>query len=163
MCGIIAADISDISSEQIEGVKRLMIEAEVRGMHASGISWVSEGKIHTIKKSVPISELLKEFDIYRCVDENNGHLVLIAHIRYSTSSLEFNQPITDPILEDDQYSYDKVGNPGRLSVVHNGVITQSDPSLWNEEYGLGVPYGENDSELVYMAPLAWKPELHYLR
>ena len=39
MCGIIAVDINDISSEQIEGIKRLLIETEVRGKHASGISW----------------------------------------------------------------------------------------------------------------------------
>jgi len=161
MCGIIAVDINDISSEQIEGIRRLLIETEVRGKHASGISWYSEGKVQTIKRPLPISELLEEFDIYRCVDDNNGRLSMIAHIRYSTSNLEFNQPITAPLLLDDQIHFDTMGNPGDFSIVHNGVITQSDPSLWNEEYGLGVAAGENDSELVFMALSEGKHPLKY--
>ena len=31
MCGIVAVDISDISSDQIEEVKRVLIETEIRG------------------------------------------------------------------------------------------------------------------------------------
>jgi len=87
MCGIVAVDIHDIASDQIETIKKIMIETEIRGKHASGLSWYSEGNVHTIKASKPISELLRDFDIYRCVDENDGHLSMIAHIRYSTSDL----------------------------------------------------------------------------
>jgi len=137
MCGIVAVDIKDISSDQIESVKNILLETEIRGKHASGITWYSEvTKLNTIKKPVPVSELLNEFDLYRCVDDNNGHLAMIAHIRYSTSDLEFNQPITT----DDN-----------LSIVHNGIITQSDPATWSDLYGLGKPTGKNDSELVLMA------------
>jgi predicted glutamine amidotransferase len=96
---------------------------------------------------------MEVFDIYRCVDENNGHLSLIAHIRYSTSSLEYNQPITDPLLIDDQFAYDILGNPGDLALVHNGVISQKDPNTWDKEYGLGSTVGENDSELIYLSLL----------
>ncbi len=135
MCGIVAVDIQDISSEQIEHVRKLLIETEIRGKHASGISWFANKQINTIKKSVPITELLEEFDIYRCVDDNDGHLKMIAHIRYSTSELEFNQPIESP----------------GLVTAHNGVITQLDPSLWDETFNLGEPTGKNDSELITMA------------
>ena len=135
MCGIVAVDINDISSDQIEEVKRLLIETEIRGKHASGISWFSEGKVHTVKASKPISELLEEFDISKCVGDNNGRLAMIAHIRYSTSDLDFNQPIGDE----------------KFSIVHNGVITQSDPTLWHNEFRLGAPKGRNDSELIHMA------------
>ena len=136
MCGIVAIDIQDISSDQIEEVKRILLETEIRGRHASGISWYSNGQVHTVKASKPISQLLEDFDIYRCVDENDGHLAMIAHIRYSTSDLDYNQPITT--AQD-------------FAVVHNGIISQAEPGTWNEEYGLGDPLGRNDSELVLMA------------
>ena len=61
-------------------------------------------------------------------DEN---LYLIGHCRYSTSTLEFNQPI---------YNNDK-------SIVHNGVITQELPENWKELYGYDC-MTQNDSELV---------------
>ena len=136
MCGIIAVDIQDISSDQIEEVKRLLIETEIRGRHASGISWYANKKVNTVKASVPITELLEEFDIYRCVDENNGHLAMIAHIRYSTSDLEFNQPIS--------YGED-------LAIAHNGIISQASPDKWEEMFNVGIPQGSNDSELILMS------------
>ena len=147
MCGIVAVNIEDISSDQIEEVKRLLIETEIRGRHASGISWYSEGVVHTVKASKPISELLEEFDISRCVGDNNGRLSMIAHIRYSTSDLEYNQPI---------------GNE-KFSIVHNGVITQADPTLWHNEFRLGAPKGRNDSELIHMALVQGKHPLSYFQ
>ena len=63
MCGIVAVDIQDISSDQIEEVKRLLLETEIRGRHASGISWHADGVVKTISAPVPISHLLKKFDI----------------------------------------------------------------------------------------------------
>lgn len=151
MCGIVAVDIKDVASDQIESIKKVLVETEVRGRHASGISWYSMGNVRTVKASKPISELLEEFDIYRCVDENNGHLSMIAHIRYSTSDATNNQPIIAPVLgEDGEYKFNNEGaTSGDLSVVHNGIITQSDPSTWEDLFGLGKTYSSNDSELVY--------------
>ena len=143
MCGIVAVDIQDISSDQIEEVKRLLIETEIRGRHASGISWYANKKVNTIKAPVPVTELLEEFDIYRCVDDNNGHLAMIAHIRYSTSDLEFNQPI----------------DGGDFAIAHNGVISQSPSDQWEEIFKMGVPTGKNDSELILMSHKADKHPL----
>jgi len=56
---------------------------------------------------------------------------LIGHTRYSTSDLEYNQPIFS------------TGH----AIAHNGVITQKDPSQWENEYGLKCD-GRNDSELI---------------
>ena len=50
-------------------------------------------------------------------------------IRYSTSSLEYNQPI-----------YNK-----EISIVHNGVITQKDPNEWDDNYKFTT---KNDSEFI---------------
>jgi len=151
MCGIVAVDIHDIASDQIESIKKIMIETEIRGKHASGLSWYSDGNVHTIKASKPISELLEEFDIYRCVDDNDGHLSMIAHIRYSTSDLNNNQPIIEPKLVNDCYQFNNDGGEGDFSIVHNGIITQSDPSTWEDLFGLGRTYSDNDSELVFNA------------
>ena len=151
MCGIVAADIKDIASDQIEGIKNILKETEIRGKHASGISWFSQGAVHTIKEAKPISELLEDFDIYRCVDENNGHLSMIAHIRYSTSDITNNQPIVEPIETDAGLRFNNVGGIGKFSIVHNGVITQSDPSTWEDLFGLGTTYSSNDSELIFNA------------
>jgi len=56
---------------------------------------------------------------------------MIAHTRYSTSDLKYNQPL---------------GND-RLAIVHNGVISQSNPKGWKKEFGLTTKT-TNDSELI---------------
>jgi asparagine synthetase B (glutamine-hydrolysing) len=56
---------------------------------------------------------------------------MIGHCRYSTSDLEFNQPIANE----------------NLSVVHNGVITQELPEKWKELYGYDCET-KNDTELI---------------
>jgi asparagine synthetase B (glutamine-hydrolysing) len=61
----------------------------------------------------------------------DGNLYMIGHCRYSTSDLEFNQPM---------FHTDK-------SIVHNGVITQELPDNWKELYGYDC-ITKNDSELV---------------
>jgi asparagine synthetase B (glutamine-hydrolysing) len=62
---------------------------------------------------------------------DDGNLYLIGHCRYSTSDLEFNQPM---------FCQGK-------SIVHNGVITQELPENWKELYGYDC-ITKNDSELV---------------
>jgi len=97
-------------------------------MHATGISYVKHGKIITEKLPVPADEFPFYFPSY--VNED-GSLYLIGHCRYSTSDLEFNQPIANE----------------NLSVVHNGVITQELPENWKELYGYDCET-KNDTELI---------------
>jgi glutamine phosphoribosylpyrophosphate amidotransferase len=97
-------------------------------MHATGISYVKHGKIITEKRPVPADEFPFNFPSY--VNED-GSLYLIGHCRYSTSDLEFNQPIANE----------------NLSVVHNGVITQELPEKWKELYGYDCET-KNDTELI---------------
>jgi glutamine phosphoribosylpyrophosphate amidotransferase len=58
-------------------------------------------------------------------------LYMIGHCRYSTSDLEFNQPIASQ----------------EISVAHNGVITQELPENWKELYGHDCET-KNDTELI---------------
>jgi asparagine synthetase B (glutamine-hydrolysing) len=97
-------------------------------MHATGISYIKNDKIVTEKLPVPANEFPFTFADY--VNED-GNLYLIGHCRYSTSDLEYNQPI---------------GNDTH-SIVHNGVITQELPERWKELYNYNCET-KNDSELV---------------
>lgn len=130
MCGIVAAHLDNVTNENIETIKKVLLETEIRGKHASGISWYDGKKLNYIKKPIPISELLQTFDLNDIVYDNT--IRMISHIRYSTSDIEYNQPIGD----------------GTSYIVHNGVISQADSSLWQQLYGY-VCETNNDSELLY--------------
>lgn len=128
MCSVIGAIIKEPRAEDFLMLHRVFLESKIRGMHATGISYVKHGKIVTEKRPVPADEFPFNFPSY--VNED-GSLYLIGHCRYSTSDLQFNQPIANE----------------NLSVVHNGVITQELPEKWKELYGYDCET-KNDTELI---------------
>ena len=128
MCSVIGAIIKEPRAEDFLMLHRVFLESKIRGMHATGISYVKHGKIITEKRPVPADEFPFNFPSY--VNED-GSLYLIGHCRYSTSDLEFNQPI---------------GNDEH-AIVHNGVITQELPENWKNIYNYDCET-KNDSELV---------------
>ena len=102
--------------------KRLLEQSMIRGKHATGIAYIENGEIkHQI---LPTHAL--DFEIPPITTK-----YLIAHCRYSTSDLEWNQPI--------------IGE--QLAVAHNGVITQANPDTWEETYGYKFDT-KCDSEIV---------------
>jgi len=129
MCSVIGVKLCNVSSKDIELVKRVFVESRIRGKHATGLSYLKSGEIHTIKEPIPAEEFVETYDFSEFVD--NGNITLIGHCRYSTSDLEYNQPMT------------KKG----LSIVHNGVITQELPINWKSIYGYDC-LTKNDSELI---------------
>jgi glutamine phosphoribosylpyrophosphate amidotransferase len=128
MCAIIGAVVKQPTANDFQLLKRVFHESKIRGMHATGISYVKNGEIITEKLPVPADQFPFKFSEY--VNED-GNLYLVGHCRYSTSDLEYNQPISN----------------GNLSVVHNGVITQELPEKWEELYGYNCET-KNDSELL---------------
>ena len=128
MCAVIGTIIQNPSTKDFENLLRVFHESKIRGMHATGISYVKHGKIHTEKYPVPANEF--PFNLPAYVNED-GNLYLVGHCRYSTSDLEYNQPIANE----------------NLSVVHNGVITQELPERWKELYGYDCET-KNDTELI---------------
>jgi glutamine phosphoribosylpyrophosphate amidotransferase len=136
MCAIIGAILQKPSKQDFELLRKVFIESKIRGMHATGVSflphWSSE--IQTIKEPTSADKFV---DIHLHNDNladmiaDDGNLYLIGHCRYSTSDLEFNQPL---------YNNNK-------SIVHNGVITQELPENWKGKYGYDC-ITKNDSELV---------------
>ena len=126
MCGVIGV-YADNSEEVIHYIKRLFEESQIRGKHATGLSYVKDSKIETKISPVGSKEFISRFNLSVLPEQ----IRLIGHSRYSTSDLEYNQPISNE----------------NVSIVHNGVITQKDPSLWEKDFGY-VCKTRNDSELI---------------
>ena len=128
MCAVIGVLMRNPSNLDFEMLHKIFLESSIRGLHATGLSYVKDNIINTISFPVPASKFDFNFSDY--VNED-GNLYLVGHCRYSTSDLEYNQPI---------------GNDG-VAIVHNGVITQELPQHWKEKYGYDCET-KNDSELV---------------
>jgi glutamine phosphoribosylpyrophosphate amidotransferase len=128
MCSVIGAILQSPTLQDFDMLHRVFLESKIRGMHATGLSYVKANSIVTQK--LPVSADKFPFDFESYLNED-GNLYLIGHCRYSTSDLEFNQPIANE----------------NLSVVHNGVITQELPEKWKELYGYDCET-KNDTELI---------------
>lgn len=135
MCGIIGVVLKDPSEKDFGLIKEIFRQSKIRGMHATGVSYIIDDKITTIKESVPSDEFV-ETHFTKLTDFVNvdGNLYLIGHCRYSTSDLEYNQPIFNE----------------KFSIVHNGVISQELPENWTKLYGYDCST-KNDSELVLLS------------
>ena len=133
MCGIVGYYNKKTTDADLEVLKKVMIESRIRGKHASGVAWFDGNKIQSIIKPIPIDTLVEEINFNKLL-YNSTKISIIAHSRYCTSDIEFNQPIVSD----------------KLAVVHNGVITQEPYETWEKNYGYKC-VGKNDSELILRA------------
>lgn len=135
MCAIIGASLEAPSLEQIETLKHVFLESQIRGMHACGFSIIQKNKVLTISEPLPAEEFLgKHFHTLKEHALSSDLFEMIGHTRYSTSDLEYNQPIQ--VFDD-------------LATAHNGVVDQRPAPHW-KEYGYELQTA-NDSELIYQA------------
>jgi glutamine phosphoribosylpyrophosphate amidotransferase len=141
MCAIIGAYIENPSSRDLIILADVFRESSIRGLHATGVSWVRDNEIKTVIDSKPATSFLDLLDLSNCVNED-GSLYLIGHCRYSTSDLNYNQPLWNE----------------NISIVHNGVITQEMPENWESLYGYKCKT-RNDSELIVHTLEAMKSPL----
>ena len=130
MCAIIGCFLESPTQQQIEKLKALYVESQVRGKHATGYSMIRNGRIFTQKAAAP-AEIFVESHFAE-VQPGDYTLQLIGHCRYSTSDLRYNQPLH---------------NLDELSIVHNGVIDQRPPVYW-KDWGYELQT-QNDSELIW--------------
>jgi glutamine phosphoribosylpyrophosphate amidotransferase len=130
MCGVLGITIENFNNEDGDLVRRLFQQSMIRGKHATGVSYIKNGRVNTIKEPIPSAEFIKKQDLNSWINED-GNLYCIGHIRYSTSDLRYNQP-----MESDT-----------LSIVHNGVISQEPQERWKELFDLDTKTA-NDSELI---------------
>ena len=130
MCAVIGAYIENPSSRDLVMLADVFRESSIRGLHATGMSWVKSDRIHTMISATPAGKFIEAFDLKNTLNED-GNLYLIGHCRYSTSDLNYNQPLWDE----------------SLAIVHNGVVSQEMPENWERLYGYKCQT-KNDSELI---------------
>lgn len=130
MCGIVGY-IGDNKALPflLKGLEKL----EYRGYDSSGVSILSDGKIHTFKKSGRLkilSENLKN-------EANTDGKIGIGHTRWATHG--------EP---SDVNAHPQISNSGRISVIHNGII-ENYISLKKFLIGEGFKfYSDTDTEVV---------------
>ena len=130
MCAVIGAYIEKPSASDLVMLAKVFCESSIRGLHATGMSWVRNNRIHTMISATPAGKFIEAFDLKTTINED-GNLYLIGHCRYSTSDLNYNQPLWDE----------------SLAIVHNGVVSQEMPEKWKDLYGYDCKT-RNDSELI---------------
>lgn len=141
MCAVIGAYIQNPSEKDFLTIENVFRESSIRGLHATGVSWVRGDRIHTHIAKAPATEFLDQFDFKKIINED-GNLYLIGHCRYSTSDLNYNQPLYND----------------SVSIVHNGVVSQEMPENWERLYGYKCET-LNDSELILHTLKAQKSPL----
>jgi glutamine phosphoribosylpyrophosphate amidotransferase len=129
MCGVIGVSLDNVTPYQVSLVRRVMKETQIRGLHASGVAYHDGRNLVCTKLASPITELADR--IHWEAVAYTGNLKMIAHARYSTSDMEFHQPLGDE----------------EMYIAHNGVITQEPPETWRETYGYDFNT-RNDSEIL---------------
>lgn len=130
MCAVIGAYLEKPSASDFVALAKVFHESSIRGLHATGVSWLKGGQIDSYIDAVPAIKFLESLDFRNCTNED-GNLYLIGHCRYSTSDLAYNQPLWNE----------------NVSVVHNGVVSQEMPENWERLYGYKCKT-RNDSELI---------------
>lgn len=129
MCAVIGVDLKNPSLDDLHLVMNVFLESKIRGMHATGLTFLYDKKLVSVIGPMPADKFFETMNISDMVDDNT--LKLIGHCRYSTSDLEYNQPL---------YNND-------VAIVHNGVISQELPENWEKLYGITTKT-KNDSELL---------------
>jgi glutamine phosphoribosylpyrophosphate amidotransferase len=135
MCGIISAYIPQPAPSDIETLKRLFVEGQIRGRHQTGLAYKVGNKVERFVVEGDGKKLVAEFDWDLLLEVET--LEIIGHNRYSTSDLRYPQPIQ--VFQD-------------FSLCHNGVVTQESPATW-KRFGYELQTA-NDSELLYQASYA---------
>lgn len=141
MCAVIGVYLERPTSKQIDTVKKLFIESQIRGRHQTGLTANINGDLYSYIRDGAADEFVKSFLDWGTLQDQKI-LRLIGHCRYSTSDLRYPQPIR---IERD------------FAIVHNGVVTQDPPETWHR-YGYDLETC-NDSELIYHCSKSGKEPL----
>jgi glutamine phosphoribosylpyrophosphate amidotransferase len=132
LCSVIGSLLLNPTEADLKLVRNVLVESGIRGLHATGLSYIKNNKIITvIEPSSSEVFLEKHPSILTDAVNEDGNLYMVAHCRYSTSDLQYNQPMYN----------------NKFSIVHNGVITQELPEKWKDLYGYDCKT-KNDSELI---------------
>lgn len=106
----------------------MLVQSQIRGKHATGVSWVSENKVKIFKSPVPAKDFIGTLKWLQVAGTYPTEM--IGHCRYSTSGQD-HQP---------------VGIPG-MSLVHNGIVSMGDKVAIERQYDVKIE-SDNDSEII---------------
>lgn len=112
MCGIIGYH-GPRTPEALELLTGCILQAARRGTHATGVAFLEDGELGIISEPISARDFFEMYDL-SAIAPNEKTLAFVAHTRYSTSDLQWNQPLED---ED-------------CALVLNGVISQHPPERW---------------------------------
>lgn len=133
MCGILAFSGKNTAQNR-ELIVALMLQLSLRGTHATGIATVVNNQLRVVRMPVDAKTFFERVTL-DSPSNSNPDLKLIGHTRYSTSDLQWNQPVDN----------------GYTALVMNGVISQEPPEKWPEAYR---PYStRNDAEIALNASM----------
>lgn len=137
MCGIIGfSGAASPAARQV--IERLFLDASRRGTHATGVASWSASLFTSLSAPQPAAEFVDAGCLDGLMPEQGQPFQLIGHTRYSTSDLNFNQPIVQ----------------GGCALVLNGVLSQEPPELWNKYLQHPVKFAtRNDAEIALQAAL----------
>jgi glutamine phosphoribosylpyrophosphate amidotransferase len=132
MCGLVGLAARNRKEFDFDLLIKMALEAQIRGQHATGIAFLqTDGCMGHAKFPLPASDV--DWSLFR----NLPILAAIVHTRYSTSDLQFNQP---NMIDDTEGKY-------QVALIHNGVVSQADPSTWETLFGVKCKT-RNDSEIL---------------
>ena len=60
MCGLVGAILQKPTDQDLELLRRCVLEASIRGRHATGVAWVRKRKIYIEKAAVPAGVFLEK-------------------------------------------------------------------------------------------------------
>jgi len=126
MCGVLGIYLQNAQEEDLALVENLFYESQIRGKHSTGLSYITETGLVTVRDRIPAEEFFQKFDLFDAL-HSNGNLYMIGHTRYSTSDLKYPQPLASE----------------NIAISHNGVISQEPKEDWFYKCETN-----NDSELV---------------
>jgi glutamine phosphoribosylpyrophosphate amidotransferase len=126
MCGVVGF-IGENSAKNRADFVSLMQQSEIRGKHATGVSFLDRGILTTLRASVPASAFDYSFL------ERLEYILAVGHTRYITSGGNSHQPIADE----------------ECALVLNGVISQAPVQEWSKLFPGFQPTTDNDAEILW--------------
>lgn len=138
MCGIFGVCVEgEFTEEHASLVEALFLESQLRGRHASGITWASGmvPEMTTVKHPVPAVQFVTSRMYLSTVPIGQINVRALGHCRYSTSgdweNNDNNQPLT----------------ASNFSLVHNGLVSMGTKEEFEEQYSVETK-SYNDSEVI---------------
>ncbi len=78
MCAVIGAYLIEPKDQDLHLLKEIFLQSKIRGLHATGLSYVKGNSVHTEKRPLPADVFFKDFDLQTCINEDNN-IYLIGH------------------------------------------------------------------------------------